>query len=293
MSAPFTGGAHAGADRFYVDGDLTVPSPISAPIIYNAFKGDSGVSLRDIILLNSSNAYQRIPLGSGANIQPFKANQTAIILEQEFVVAQQFFFPLALNTPYNGAWSVGWGNDYVNLATCFLVEEGQLEPIGGGLSRFVRKYANLPPNRNEYESFTYTFPGVDYGGGIVRQWKPWTVDSRVQHDYYLMDQLNLQTGIPLFPSGHRLNAATGMQPPGLILPEMRYFAPDANAVVNNIMLSPPGALAADTTPTNADYSLWAFNTNDSLRAELVVESTKFNRFLGNIFERVTRFAVAQ
>ncbi len=294
MSAPLTGGSDPGADRYHVSGDLTVPSPVTPPIISNAFKGDSIASTRDIILLNSATpqVYVRVPVGSGYNIQPFRANQTAIIFEQEFVVAQAYFYPLPLNTPYYMPWSIGWGNDYVNLANCFLVEESPLDPIGAGLSRFRRKYANLPPNRNVPGSYGYTFPMLDYGGATMRFPKPFIVESRVQHDYFLWDPLNLQTGIALFPSGHRLNNTTGMHPTGLILPEMRYFKGETDAVLNNNILDSGQAItntSPATVPSYTEYRSWMFD------AEIVAEASNLGEgpWLGNIYERRTRFVEAQ
>lgn len=291
MSAPLTGGQHVGADRYYVDGDFSVVTAVSPPMVSNAFKGDSAASIRDIVLLNSSNVYVNVSLGSGYNIQPFRANQTAIVFEQEFVVAEQYFQPLPLNTAYYMPWSIGWDNTYVNLAACFLCEEGPLEPIGGGLVRFRRTYANLPPNRNRFESFSYVFPSLNYGDATtVRLAKPFTVNSRIQHDYFLVDQLDLQTGIPLFTSGHRLNLTTGMQPTGLILPEMRYFKGSANAVENNALIDPDQSLtdtAPATVPSYTQYATWKFI------AEIVAESSVLQQWLGNIYERRTRFVIAQ
>ena len=294
-NAPLTGGYSPGADRYAVSGDLSIAYPVTAPMMMNLFRGDSIVSINDIVLLDTAATFEyvRVPFNTGANIQPLSPNQSAIVFEQEFVVAQQYFTPLPLNTPYYLPWSVGWQNTFVNLAECFLVEEGALIPLGGGVSKFMRKYANLPPNRNVPGSWSQTFPALDYGGDSIRFPFQKIADTRVQHDYYLWDPLNLQSGTPLFPAGHRLNLSTGMRPLGLILPEMRYFKAEVDSVQNNNQLDPGQPVSDEgigTMPSYTDYKDYMDN-----QCEIVAEASNLGEgpILGNIYERRTRFVVAE
>lgn len=294
MNAPLTGGYSPGADRYAVSGDHSFATPTTPPIVTNIFRGDSTVNTSDIVLLDNVDtmSYVRVPLNTGANVQPYAANQSAIVFEQEFSVAQEHYIPLPLNTPYWIGWSIGWQNTYVNLAECFLVEETTLIPLGAGISRFTRKFANLPPSRNVPGSWNHTFPALDYGASSIRFPLQRIVNSRVQHDFYLWDPLNIQSSIALFPAGKRLNLSTGLNPTGLILPEMRYFKGETDAVINNNQIDPGQPLtdtAPATVPSYTEYADWMFE------AEIVAESSNMGEgpILGNIYERRTRFVEAQ
>ncbi len=293
FNAPYTGGVSPGGRIFAVDGDFTFAQPCSPPMISNSFKGDSSVGTNDIVLLDGANVYVRVPIGAGYNIQPFAANQSAILFEQEFIVALAYFVPMPLNTPYPLLWSIGWQNTYVALDSCFLVSESPLEAIGGGLAKFRRRFANLPPNRNEFESYTYVYPAVNYGGSDIRFQKPLTVNSRVQNDYFVYDDLGLLPGIPLFPAGHRLDSSTGTNPVGLILPQMRYFKSAAGVSNNNLLdADQPLDDSTPTVPSTTEYSGFANWGGAGVVAEIVAEASSLQRWEGNIYERKTRFVEA-
>jgi hypothetical protein len=297
MNAPYYGGYAPGNRIFAVDGNFTVAMPVTPPAVSYPFRGDSCPDITSIVLLDSTGTYVTLPIGAGYNIQPFAANQSAIVFEQEFMVALSAYLPLPLNTPYNTAWSIGWYPVYADLAACFLVEEGPLEHVGAGIVRFKRKFANLPTTRNVPESYGYTIPAWTDGTN-TRISSSRILASRVQLDYYVYDDLGLLNGlIPgLFPAAHRLNAATGMFPQGLILPEMRYFKPGAGSVANNLLLDPDEPLQDDTSPptgsaTNPTYSQyisWVAN-----KYEIVAEASSLELWMGNIYQRKTRFVQVQ
>ncbi len=302
MSAPYTGGSDPGGDLFYCE-NFSFATPCGTPRVWNPLPGDSIYSNRDIVLLNSSDTYVRIPVGQGYNYQPWSSTHHAIMFDQEFVVARPYHVPLPLNTPYWTGWSLGWQNTYVNLGSCFLIEEGPLQHVGGGLVKFYRRFANLPPTRNDVESYCATFPALQKPGSKhVRFAQTKIVNSRVRLDYFVFDDLNLLGSIPVFPSGNRLNGATGMSPVGLILPEMRYYRGEENAVPDNNQLdaSEPlrDAAGSDlaTVPSYSDYvefaGLYGSSTGNA-PAEIVIEASSMRRWAGNIYERRTRFVEAE
>ena len=282
------------AGVYFADGDLTVASPCGTPRLWYPFQGDSVYDTRDIVLLNSSNVYERVPVGTGYNLQPFSYNQQALMFDQEFVVSRAHYVPMALNTPYSTVWSLGWQNTLVNLGNCFLIEEGPLMNIGNGLVKFYRRFASLPPTRNVVESYAATFPAIDYGGSTIRFGKTRIVNSRVQFDYLVFDSANLLS-LPLFPNGPKLNAVTGIAPVGLILPEMLYFKAEVDAVINHNLLDSDQPLADGppaTVPSKTEYAGFAGWTG-SLAAEIVIEASSMRQWAGNIYERKTRFVVPQ
>lgn len=304
-NASYYGGFSAGAKLYAVSGDFTKCDPCSAPVVSYPLSGDTFPSVKDIILLDSTGAYVAVPLGSGYNVQPFAANQTAFVIEQEFMVAEQYYVPMPLNTHYNESWGVGWSNAYVALGAAFLVEEGPLEPVGGGIVKLKRKFANLPSTRNVVESYAYTFPALSFSdGSLVRESKTAIVASRVQYDFYVYDDLELLPEFSVFPYGKRLNLSTGLTPAGLILPDMRYYkAPTAltttplpNTVEYNLQISGDeylrdsytiGTEIGTTIPSSTNYASWIG------KKEIVVEASSLSPWMGNIMVRKTRFATAQ
>jgi len=291
-NAPYSGGFSPGAQLHSVDGDFTQCDPCGPPEISYPFKGDSFPGLKSIVLLDSSFVYQVIALGTGYNVQPFRSNQSFIVIEQEFMVAEQYYIPMRLNTPYWLGWSVGWTGYLGLLTNCFLVEEGPLVHVGGGIVVIKRKFASLPDTRNEYESYAYSFPALNNGTnnrfGLNR-----IVPSRVQYDYFVFDDLNILS-IPLFnPSsamlGRRLNATTGLFPNGIILEEQHYYKNGGASL--NMQVDPDQPLVDGASPTNpsyTEYMSWVSGGH-----EIVAETSIFGpgAWMGNIYQRKTRFIV--
>jgi len=312
--APYYGGWSPGADLFFVDGDFTQCDPCGMPVISYPMRGDSILALNDVIFFNpQTSQYEAIQLGTYPNIHPFNTNQQVIVVEQEFIVAQNSYQPMPLNTPYNVAWCLGFQNQFesgypaASIGLTYLVEEGELVDIGGGLCKIRRKWATLPPTRCEIEQFAMTFPGLTYtapnGSGINRLQYTQNVQSRIQYDYYIFDDLEI-LDLDLFIDGfggQRLNAATGLYPPGLILQAMLYFQ-DSNIIsggggvfIGNTDIGTGGLTDNGTVPSATEYIQWATgqSTSNGQTAELIAESSTMTRWMGNIWERRTRFVLAQ
>jgi hypothetical protein len=302
-NAPYSGGYQSGGEIYAVSGDFTLCDPCGPPQISYPFKTDSAAGFRDIILLDSSNKYVSVAVGSGYNIQPETPAAATIVIDQDFMVAEAYYIPMLLNTPYYLPWSVGWSATYANLTDCFLVQEGPLEPVGAGIIKVHRRFVNLPLPRNEYESFAYTYPYPPIylaSAQALRQAKTNTVWSRVHYDYYVYDAMDLLTE-PLFPVGHRLDDTTGMNPPGIIQDQQRYFQNGGEILGLEIDFS-SGAVTDDAdgtppAPTNPSYTLY-FGWTDlkdsdgtliQVGAEIVAEASTMDLWMGNIYQKKTRF----
>lgn len=297
-ASPF-GGYQPGGRIFAVDGDYTIQLSFGPPVIYNPIPGDSVPSPFPIVLLDRTLIppdYVVLPVGTGFNVQNFAASQVALIIEQEFDVLEAYYVPWPLNTPYNPAWGLGWQNTYTNLDQCFLVEEGPLDPQPGGIIRVKRKFASLPPNRNEFESINATFPPIAYSDTENRAGFSDIVNSRLFFEYFVFDNLNLLPGIPLFPGGHRINTdVLGADSRFLEFEQFKVFqgipskllAIDRNAVILPGEFLRDAGTAVATTPDWTTYADW------QRAVEFVVEASSFNRWLGNIHVRKTRFVLAQ
>lgn len=307
MNAPYTGGFAPGNPQFAVDGNFYSCDPCSPPKITFPFKGDTVFTSNDVLYLTPDlTQYYPRPLGDPPNIQPWSPVQTAFVIEQEFMVAMEAYIPLALNTPYYVGWSIGWqafistGYGIPFLQEAFLVEEGDPEDMGQGIIKIRRRFATLPAVRNETEQFTYTFPGLT--APFTRLSYTKTVVSRLQYDYYVFDDYGLLT-YTQFPFGPKLDAGTGLYPVGLILQAQNYYANVAGAVFTNNFLdfgsgggltdaagSDPGTIPQCTAWVEA-YS--GTSTSNGQPAEIVAESSTLRRWLGNIYERRTRFVLSQ
>lgn len=302
-NAPYTGGYSPTGQLFAVDGDFTQADPAGLPKISFPMKGDSILSIRDIAVINTAiQDYILYPLGAFPNIQPWSPNQATMVLEQEFVVAQSAFLSLPLNTPYNPAWAIGFNQTLSNgypipaLNQFYLVVEGELEDMGGGICKIKRTFATLPPVRNEIEQYVYKFPQFD---GIDGRDTPINVFSRIQYDYYIFDDLDILT-LPVFPFGPRLDGNTGLSPDGLILPAFRVYL-NVNSINTNVfvdVISGTGIdINNDTVPNLPEYQSYypdgqAATSNDDA-AELIAEASTMTRWMGNIWERRTRYVTAQ
>lgn len=312
MNAPYYGGYAPGNQLFAVDGDFTSCDPCGMPVMSFPVKGDSILAQNDIVIFYPEvPTFATVSLGTYPNIHPWNPNQQVMVLEQEFIVAQNAYFPMPLNTPYNDIlWSLGFQNTFpsgypsASIGLMYLVEEGELQDIGGGLSKIRRKWATLPPVRCELEQYAYTFIGLSTNGSVQRPQYTQNVQSRIQYDYFIFDDLDV-LNIPLFTDGgNRLNSTTGLYPTGLIIPQMQYFANPTIETAYGIYVGTPVDTLTDGDPTDpttatlpsaTDYLGWCtgISTGNGQTAEIVAESSTFTRWLGNIWERRTRFVLAQ
>lgn len=310
-NAPYYGGFSPGADLFAVDGDFTFCDPAGAPEISYPLKGDSILAQNDIVIFYPEiPAFATVSLGTQPNIHPWSANQVAAVLEQEFIVAQEAYIPMRLNTPYDPNWGLGWqgifpdGTPTFDLSQLILVEEGDLRDIGGGLSKLRRKFATIPQTRCETEQFSATFPGLNTNGSVQRPQVTRNVLSRLQYDYFVFDDWGILGNTPLFPNGPRLDSSTGLYPTGLLLPAMEYFNDSNIETSYGIYVGTPTDTLTDGDPTDpttatlpsaTDYLGWCtgLSTANAQTAELIAESSTFDRWMGNIWVRRTRFVLAQ
>jgi hypothetical protein len=151
-----------------------------------------------------------------------------------------------------------------SITTAFLVQETDLQNLGAGLVQWTRRYATVPATRSEYESFAYTFPAYLAGAESDPMREPLTrsVQSRVEYAYF-------HVGTALVPTVADIELAQ----------RQRYVFPpygDSDKVHSG------------TEPTLTEYLEWV----DEGR-ELVAEDARCHAWLGNIYERITRYIIAQ
>lgn len=85
-----------------------------------------------------------------------RGDRNTIVYEQDFMQSLTYFEPLELDTPdtflLNG-----------KLQTTYLVGESSVEDLGGNIGKWTRTFASIPPPRVEWETFSWTKPGLGAG----------------------------------------------------------------------------------------------------------------------------------
>lgn len=207
--------------------------------------------------------------GAARKSFPIPGDNTSFIVEQEFMQLFANFTPLALNTAHP------------TFTTAYLVQESPLQDLGGGVAKWTRTYATIPAQRNEYEMFAYQYIGI-YGyvlaqGGSVttevdgRERFTESSLSRVQHDYFLCASgQDYET-----PADIPVNAA-----------QAYYQSADSTLVTDYLTDSPPFTTASSPTLT-------AYLALVSGGDEIVAEESRLTRWMGNIYERTTRYVIAK
>ncbi|MGC3961332.1 MAG: hypothetical protein QM813_26415 [Verrucomicrobiota bacterium] len=211
------------------------------------------------------------PTGVARVSFPIDGDTSARIIEQDYIQLASSFAALALNTPHP------------TIATAFLVGESPLEDLGAGVVQWTRRFATVPANRDEFESFSYRFPGLlgasnppynqywvtEPGDG--RDPRVDTVSSRLAHEYFLVGAGQTYTTPSEIP----------------VIESQQYTLVGNDNVSINYLLA-AGVYPDDSTPTKEDY-LTMIASED----ELVAEDSRISRWLGNIFVRITRYVKAK
>lgn len=217
-------------------------------------------------------------IGNPVFTSPIVGVKTGYILTQPFMQLLSAFTELNLNTAHPTY------TDYL------LVEESPREDLGGGLVKWNRIFAKVPAQHVEMETIPYNFIGLAGTTGIPdfpsdvpdaktgRYRFVWTVPVKVQHDYFLLDGST-------YTSPQQLAYLNFIE-------ETRYYrGSDPAWLTDWLVNSPPWTQA--TTPTLTSYNaMVAADAASATSFSLVAQSSVFNRWRGNIFQRQTRYIKA-
>jgi len=235
--------------------------------------------------------------------QPFAGDKNDYVLVQDFMQFTANFTPLALNTAHPV------------YTTYFLVAESELQDTGGGISRWTRKYAQVPQPRNDYLSYAYSFIG--YFGKIAN-----LVTSST---FPVLGRNRLQLTVPcrslneyfIWIDGNTIKDSTGTNiytgTPGQATPEsipvilgQRYYVPAGTVPSPGVFVAtyPAGSPQDIAYGTAQDY-IWdapafggviptipsrtTYQTLINNGTEIVAEDSQVSRWLGNIYLRVTKY----
>jgi len=86
-------------------------------------------------------------------LRPFPETNANFIFEQDYLQSLASFLTAA----------VALGTFHPTDPGFYLIEESTPTDLGGGMVRFTRTYSQIPAARKMYESFAFTFPGMETG----------------------------------------------------------------------------------------------------------------------------------
>jgi hypothetical protein len=194
---------------------------------------------------------------------PF-AGQTYFYIEQDCRQDRTHWAPMAIGTAHP------------TLVGFALLQESAPTHVGGGVLEWTRTYGPRPQAWSDYDTHAYSFIGLfgTFGINVIevtgRERFTETVPSRRLHDYFLVG-----------PGG---DFADPSQIP--ILPAQQYYLGSPTLTLDYLADSPPFNQA--TSPSRSAYLAMV-----DAGAEIVAEDSSIQRWMGNIWERVTRYIVAR
>ncbi len=310
---------------FFQDDNLNQEKPCGQARITFPFEGDSHAPTVQIAwLVHATNVTARkYQLFDPDPIQTNSCGDSFII-EQDFQQFKDFFSPLPIGTLYNFAF---WP-DYAGtlpIGTAMLISESPTQDLGAGQVRWTRTYATLPLPRNTYESFVFTFPGLfptvaaqttdqliaQIESGVVSDGSPSVtaeIIARVEHIFFHLD-----------PGGSYSPNYTDPSRTDYIVPQFRVFYNTfSNEQPNCYGSSYTGNLTFTKTSDGSPGTRPMKNTippvNDTDNegdsgipyanpanpagallgtAEICVKQSIIRPWRGNIYEKITLFALAQ
>lgn len=267
--------------------------------------------------------------------RPFDDLTDELVLTQAYIQTVEDFRPLALDTPHD------------DLPDAYLVAESPRENIGG-LYKWTRTYARIPPSRQVFESYSWLVPGIGSGAIYAAQSISsatnaagvTTIITSGSSGVALGDQASIaytftdaQTGTQYGrtvirtalagTSGTTIAVALIAEPGGTItyqtLKKVEPGRPaEAVEVSSSLQLDYflPGVSPGVTTPfdiprisaleiydgdgvkvnsftASTSPTLAAWRALVAARSQVCVVSSVIRRWQGNIYERSTRYCVAQ
>jgi hypothetical protein len=235
--------------------------------------------------------------GAAARFFPLPNRSRAVAGDEVYGIKQRFqqdiasFDALQLNTPLDTD------------SNALLVAEGQQMDIGGNVVEWERTYMRVPATWSDYDVIQYLFPGypgyaAPPGPGLTNSRNPYSplggVRCRIQYDYFVFtpDTFPL-TGVK--DSAGNDITVVGIESDIPILPRQAFYQ-----IANpTIFYDPPSVVPAgglflgglyytESVPNRAAWDVMV-----AAGTEIIATDSQIKRFAGNIWERATRYVVAQ
>lgn len=175
-----------------------------------------------------------------------------------------------------------FGSAHPTLPGYILCKEGTPDHVGNGVGVWERIYCVLPDQWDDYRTHNYNFIGFmsstsddpnDPDTLKARNRFTKCVMSRIHYNYYLV--------YPGAGNSGRHYSSVGRIP--IITAQSYYFGSDPTLMVDFLNDSPNA-----TSPT-----LTAYKALITAKTEIVAEDSSIDQFFGPIYQRITRYVVAQ
>ena len=209
--------------------------------------------------------------GPAKLIYPFLSEGDAATkqVNQKYNVRAGSYAAPTLNEAYNPSGTdLQHGNFMATaptIGTAYLLYDTEPTEAETGLVEFTRKWSNIPATRYEYTTFAANFPGLAYGGVSERR-------------YPFIKSVALQTTYEYYLTGTGGSYATPDLIPVVAATSFRYSTDSVDRQASDIFLS------GSTTPTAAT---WITDVGTAAFT-YVVEPSTVERYMGNIYVRVTK-----
>lgn len=218
------------------------------------------------------------PIGKARISYPIAGDLTSYVIEQDYMQLRANYSAATLNSTHHAAMGGGTatdGGDTGN-SSAYLVEIGAHRDMGAGVIMWTERYATKPAERSEYESYAYNFIGFYGVFGI----NVTTVTGRDRFNKTVMSRIAFKYYVPGVDAG----ITTAADIP--LIAAQTYIYGSTTNNVDFLADSPP--FTAATTPSRTTYEGWM-----SGGTEIVVEPSIVRRWMGNIWERATRYVKAE
>lgn len=217
--------------------------------------------------------------GAARKTFPFDGDNASFIVEQDYVIAVGSYTPLALNTAHG------------TYTDAYLVRESPQEDIDGGLVKWTRTYAQVPANRDDYESYSFQFPGL-LGTGLPPYNQYWIALDDGRDPFTQVAVCRVRSEYFLCATGETYETPSDIP----ILTGIKFTLESNTDARIDYLLADATGYWSDSDPSKEEWiALAAGGTGigtGSNAGEFIPEDSTVERWMGNIYCRKTRYLKA-
>jgi hypothetical protein len=203
--------------------------------------------------------------------RPIERDQAHLVITRFYQCPADGYAAGTLNTldaEYNGTGGK---------PSAYLVENGPVESVDGNEVAYTRTFATIPADRDDYDTFAYSFPAqIDVNGITRRQNMTFAVTRRIANKYYLVGTGGSYATPNLIPTEARQRYI------------LTYYPTVGTPAVADVdFVQNVNAFGVGTAPTLSDYLTYV-----SGGTEIKPEESHLEQYMGNIWRRYVGYIKA-